>query len=177
MVYSPSPIILLASHELLPSPMISLALLFSNLLVVESVVWRGDPPPFCRHLSEYFVARWQVYNWAEQHKGLNLTFDCEVLKLAQWEVELMMQGQPYGLRKEYCQYSRLTYDFLDLRSIFTGNFFYRMMPWEKMRQTAKLHAGTKYACAFKMKIPAFNAFWATVCLYKRLPGDDRCFCN
>ncbi|WKY02213.1 hypothetical protein Q1695_015880 [Nippostrongylus brasiliensis] len=112
----------------------------------------------------------------EYHEGLNLTWDCDAMKEASRAAGAMMIGNPTHIDHHWCLYSRQFFDLFGVVDVFTESPLYRM-PKDKITQTAKLHPGTKYGCAFRKTVGFFGPYFATVCIYKRIASETRCFCN
>ncbi|WKY02280.1 hypothetical protein Q1695_015930 [Nippostrongylus brasiliensis] len=143
-------------------------LLFSTLLT-RGASWEcpklWDPP------------KGQMALFEKAHNGMNLTLDCDVIREADYVVQLMLKGQPSHVDHHWCQYTRFTYDPLFVYAVKPNAPLYNM-PWDKIRRTAELHPGTKYGCSSRMMDTIFIAnYHATACLYQRKAGEERCFCN
>ncbi|WKY02210.1 hypothetical protein Q1695_015878 [Nippostrongylus brasiliensis] len=130
------------------------------------------PLPYNEDEREYMKDMFQ-----KKHEGLNLTFDCEAMYQASLAAGPVMVGNPTHVDHYWCQYSRTFFDPFGLVGLFTESAVLRM-PWNKIKQTAKLHPRTIYGCAYR-RTPygVFGPYMATVCIYQRKAPETRCFCN
>ncbi|WKY02211.1 hypothetical protein Q1695_015879 [Nippostrongylus brasiliensis] len=112
----------------------------------------------------------------EYHEGLNLTFDCQALYDASYAAGFVTEGKQTHVDHYWCQYSRIYMDPFGLTGIWVEPALYKM-PKDKITQTAKLHPGTKYGCAYRKTTGVIGPVFATVCIYQRKAPETRCFCN
>ncbi|WKY02279.1 hypothetical protein Q1695_015929 [Nippostrongylus brasiliensis] len=140
-----------------------LLLLFYALLLVSAT-----DPYQCRSSK-------QVQQFEELHKNMGLKVDCGAVEKADQAVKNLMNGKPSGVDSTWCQYSRNTWNYFDLLAIQHYPQVYEL-PWEKIRRTSELHPGTKYGCVYRW-VEGFGRHFTTVCIYKRLGNETRCFCN
>ncbi|WKY02214.1 hypothetical protein Q1695_015881 [Nippostrongylus brasiliensis] len=127
--------------------------------------------PYHDDLQENMRAIFEKY-----HKELHLTFDCQAMWHASHAAGYVMTGWETGISQHWCQYSRIFMDAFGITGLFTEPSLVRM-PWDKIAQTAMLHPGTKYGCAYVRSVSLFGPYFATACIYAKKESETRCFCN
>ncbi|WKY02216.1 hypothetical protein Q1695_015883 [Nippostrongylus brasiliensis] len=146
------------------------------LLFTASLTEAGNEA--CEKLPPQMISRVQQLDDHHKRLGLKTSIDCEAVSRAAQLAERLWNGGPDEYDSEYCKYSRWFWDPLEVINLFTvqGAAAYRM-PWDKITQTTKLHPNTGYGCAWVERDRFPGTLYLTVCLYRRKPGETRCFCN